>query len=86
MKKVFNLNNLSTVFSNNHLFSAIFSGIFGFLFFFLIIIIVKTVSFWLGTLTQIKIEPEDIMLSLIGLFLMALIKILEELRLKEPLS
>ncbi|NOX65190.1 MAG: hypothetical protein GXO85_05160 [Chlorobi bacterium] len=86
MKKIFNSDNLSTVFANYHLFSAFSGGVFGFLLFFLIIVIVKTISFWLGTLSQIKIEPEDIMLSLIGLVLMALIKILEELRLKEPLS
>lgn len=86
MKKIFNPNHFSTFFSNNYLFSAFFSGIFGFLLFFLIIMMVKTISYWLGTLSQIKIEPEDIMLSLIGLVLMALIKVLEDLRLKEPLS
>lgn len=71
---------------NNHLSSALTGGVFGFFLFFSIIFIVKTISFGLGTIGQLNIEPEDLLLSGIGLVLMALIKILEDLKLKEPLS
>lgn len=47
---------------------------------------VKTISYWLGTIVHFKVEFEDVLLSAIGLVLMALIKLLEGLRLKEPLS
>ncbi len=86
MNKPFRTNNFISTISKNHLTSAFSGGIFGFFLFFLIIMIVKTISYWLGTINQFKIESEDLLLSVIGLVLMALIKILEELRLKEPLS
>ncbi len=87
MKKILaSTNNLLMVYSNNHFLSAFFSGLLGFLLFFLIIMIVKTISYWLGTISQIRIQPEDIMLSFIGLILMALIRVLEDLRLKGPMS
>jgi len=86
MKKILNSINSIAIHSDNHLSSAFLSGFFGFILFFFIIMTVKTLSFWLGTLSQIKIEPEDIMLSFIGLILMALIRILEDLRLKDPFS
>ena len=86
MKKPFDTNNFLLDISKNHLTSAFSGGVFGFFLFFLIIMIVKTISYWLGTINQFKIEFGDLLLSIIGLILMALIKILEELRLKEPLS
>ncbi len=86
MNKIFRTNPFLLDTSKNHLTSAFSGGIFGFFLFFLIIMIVKTISYWLGTINQFKIEFEDLLLSIIGLILMALIKILEELRLKEPLS
>ena len=86
MKKIFRTNPFLLAISKNHFNSAFSGGVFGFFLFFLIIMIVKTISYWLGTINQFKIEFEDLLLSIIGLILMALIKILEELRLKEPLS
>ncbi len=86
MKKVFRTDTFLSFTSNNHLTSAFSGGILGFFLFFLIIMIVKTISFEFGIISQFKVESEDILLSIIGLVLMALIKLLEELRLKEPLS
>jgi hypothetical protein len=85
MKKNFKPNNISSIIPKNYLTSAFSGGIFGFFLFFLIIIVVKTISYLLGTLGQFKIESEDILLSVIGLVLMSLIKVLEGLRLKEHL-
>lgn len=86
MKKVFKTNPFLSTISKNHMTSAFWGAILGFFLFFLIILIVKTMSYWLGIINQFHIESEDILLSMIGLVLMSLIKILEELRLKEPLS
>ena len=70
----------------NHFLSAFSGGLFGFILFFIIILLVKTLSYLLGTINQFRVESDDFLLSGIGLILMALIKVLEELRLKEPLS
>ena len=86
MKKTFRTNTFLSIISKNHLTLVFSSAIFGFFLFFLIIIIVKTISYWLGTINQFKVEPEDFLLSIIGLVLMVLIKILEDLRLKDSLS
>lgn len=86
MKKVFKTNPFLSSISKNHMTSAFSGAVFGFFLFFFIIMIVKTMSYWLGIISQFQVEVEDILLSIIGLVLMSLIKILEELRLKEPLS
>ncbi len=86
MKKNFKGNSFRSFISKTHMTSALFGAFLGFFLFFLIILIVKTTSYWLGIINQFQIESEDILLSVIGLVLMSLIKILEELRLKEPLS
>ncbi len=86
MKRIFKDNSFRSFISKIHMTSAFFGAILGFFLFFLIILIVKTMSYSLGMINQFQIESEDILLSVIGLVLMSLIKILEELRLKEPLS
>ena len=86
MKKNFKPNNISSIIPKKNLTSAFSGGIFGFFLFLLIIIVVKTISYLLGTLGQFKLESEDILLSVIGFVLMSLIKVLEGLRLKEHLS
>ena len=86
MKKIFKGSPFRSFISKIHMTSALFGAFLGFFLFFLIILIVKTTSYWLGIINQFQIESEDILLSVIGLVLMSLIKILEELRLKEPLS
>lgn len=82
MKKIFKGSSFRSTISKIHMTSALL----GFFLFFLIILIVKTMSYSLGMINQFQIESEDILLSVIGLVLMALIKILDELRLKEPFS
>jgi len=86
MNRTFISTNSNSMFSKSHLTSAFSGGIFGFLLFFLIIMIVKAISYWVGSTSLIKVDSEDLFLSIIGLVLMALINILEDLRLKEPLS
>lgn len=86
MKKTLMGNPILSTTSKDHLISAISGAFFGFFLFFLIIVIVKTISYWFGIINQFQIEFEDVLLSFIGLVLMALIKTLEGLRLKEPLS
>ena len=73
-------------FFKKHFRSIFAGGILGFFLFFLIIMMVKTISYWLGTIINFQIEFVDVLLSAIGFVLMALIKLLESLRLKEPLS
>lgn len=86
MENIFKTNTRLSTTSKNNITSAFWGAIFGFFLFFLIIIIAKAMSYSLGIINQFQIEAEDILLSVIGLVLMSLIKILEELRLKEPLS
>lgn len=61
----------------------IFAGVLGFLMFLFVIGITKFLGCCVGTIDKFTLDADDIILSLLGFFLVFLIRILENFRKKE---
>ncbi len=62
------------------------SGLFGFSLFFTVLIFTKYLGFLIGTQQTFSMNMDDVLLSSIGFLLMALIKLLEEIKSRSNLK
>jgi hypothetical protein len=64
----------------NYVLNPIKSGLFGFAAFFTILLVTKLFSYWIGTYSELVVDIDDVLLSIIGFILVFLIKFLENFK------
>jgi len=70
-------------FYSSFLFQPLLHGLGGFFLFFSILLLTKSLAYWLGTQPTFSIDSEDFILSMVGFVLLSLIRVLDNFRSKE---
>jgi len=69
-----------TIFFKRYIIKPLKSGLYGFAMFFSVLILTKGIAVFIGTFQNFQIDLYDVLLSMVGFLLTALIAILENLK------